>query len=110
MLHSFDQLPIFKVSGSGVADTDALAAGFTIGQNMPNPARSRVSIPVAGVKGGMNARFSLYTVEGRELLAQPVNPGQTSVEVDVSKLPSGTYVYALTSGPLRRTRQMVVAR
>ncbi|MGE3802866.1 MAG: DUF1501 domain-containing protein, partial [Candidatus Kapaibacterium sp.] len=81
--HTFEQLPIFKVSGSSVTDTDALAAGFTIGQNAPNPARSRVSIPVGGVKSGMNARFSLYTVEGRELLAQPVNPGQTSVEVDV---------------------------
>ena len=108
--HTFDQLPIFKVTGSGVAGNDALAAGFTLGQNAPNPARGRVTIPVSGVKSGMNARFSLYTVEGREILAQPVNPGQTSVEVDVSKLPSGTYVYALTSGPLRRTQRMVVAR
>ncbi len=108
--HTFDQLPIFRVSGSGVADTDALAAGFTIGRNAPNPARSRVSIPVSGVKHGMEARFSVYTIEGRELLARPVAAGQTSVDIDVSTFPSGTYIYALTSGPLRRTRQMVVSR
>ena len=106
----FDQLPVFKTSPSSVAEGDALAAGFTLGQNAPNPARGRVTIPVGGVKSGMNARFSVYSVKGRELLAQPVAPGQSSVEVDVSKLPSGTYVYALTAGPLRRTRQMVITK
>ena len=108
--HEFNQLPVFKTTPSGIAETDALAAGFTLGQNAPNPARGRVTIPVAGVKSGMSTRFSVYTVEGREVMAQPVAPGQTSVDLDVSKLPSGPYIYALTSGPLRRTRQMVVAR
>ncbi len=106
----FEQIPIFQTTPSSVYQNDAVVAGFTLGQSHPNPASSRVSVPVAGVLGGMEARFSLYNPEGRELLAQPVNPGQTSVELDVSALPPGTYLYGLTSGPLRKTGKMVVRR
>lgn len=108
--HDFDQLPIFKATPTSVYESDVVAAGFSLGQSYPNPASSHVSVPVSGVLSGMEARFSLYSPEGRELLWQRVSPGQTSVEFDVSKLPAGSYLYGLTAGPLRRTGKMVISR
>lgn len=108
--HEFEQLPIFRTLPSGVYESDAVAAGFAVGQSYPNPASSRVSVPVSGVPGGMEARFSLYGPDGRELLWRRVAPGQTAVEFDVSTLPAGSYLYGLTAGPLRRTGKMVVGR
>lgn len=107
--HEFDQVPIFRTT-SGVYEGDAVAAGLTLGQSYPNPASSRTTIPVSGVLNGMEARFSLYRADGRELIARRISAGETSVELDVSSLPSGSYVYALTAGPLRRTGRMTVQR
>ena len=108
--HEFEQLPIFRTAPSSVYAGDTVAAGFTLGQSYPNPASSRVTVPISGVLSGMEARFSLYSPEGRELLSKRVMAGQTSVEFDVSKLTPGTYLYGLTAGPLRRTGKMTVKR
>lgn len=105
----FDQLPIFQRISS-VAANDRLADSFRLGEVYPNPAVSRVTIPVDGVRHGMEARLVVYSAEGRALLSRPVSPGSRSVELDVTGLPNGSYVYALTAGPLRRSAQMVVRR
>lgn len=108
--HDFDQIPVFQTSPTSVYESDAVAAGLVLGQSYPNPASSRVTVPVAGVLSGMEARFSVYSPEGRELISQRVTPGQSSVEFDVGRLVAGSYVYGLTAGPLRRTGKMVVKR
>ena len=105
----FDQLPIFKTQGTVSVPTETLAT-FGLGQNYPNPAATATRIPVEGITGGMDARLTLYDMTGRAIMTQPVAPGETSVELNARSLPSGTYLYELTAGGLRRTRTMIVAR
>ncbi len=105
----FQQLPIFKTSSS-VGAEDALAAGFTVGTPSPNPARGRVSVPITGVRNGMEARMTLYSADGRAVLSVPVESGASSVWLDVGSLPNGAYHCALSAGPLRRTTKVVVRR
>jgi uncharacterized protein (DUF1501 family) len=104
----FDQLPIFKTEGTVSVPSETLAT-FQLGQNYPNPAATSTRIPVDGIAAGMDARLTLYDMNGRELLARPVAPGETSVELSARSLPSGTYVYELAAGGVRRTRTMIVA-
>lgn len=105
----FEQLPIFK-NISSVAAQDALAAGFQVGDPVPNPARSTTSIPVAGIRNGMEARLTLYAADGRAVLSRPVTTGAGSVDLDVGTLPNGSYHCALSAGPLRKTTRLVVRR
>lgn len=106
----FAQLPLFRSGGaSSVADASA-AAAFTLGQNAPNPAAGSTTIPFDGIPAGTSAMLALYTLDGRLVHAVPVMPGERSVTIDVRALPSGTYLYELVAGPLRRARMMVVAQ
>lgn len=108
--HEFEQVPIFRAQASSIYENDGVAAGFSVGQSIPNPASGPVTVPVSGVLSGMETRFSLYSADGREILSRRVMAGQTTVELNVSGLPPGTYLYGLTSGPLRRTGSMIVRR
>jgi hypothetical protein len=105
----FEQLPIFKVQASGVGVTNNAAAAFQVGQNYPNPASSNTAIPIDGVISGMEAQLTFYNTDGREIFRQQVMPGQTSATIDARTLPSGTYIYELTAGRLRRSRTMIVS-
>lgn len=105
----FEQLPIFQTSSS-ISGGDRLADGFRLGEAFPNPARSGVTIPVAGVRHGMEARLVLYSSDGRALMSRPVAPGSKSIAIDVAGLPNGSYIYSLSAGPLRRSGQLVVRR
>lgn len=106
----FEQLPLFRQQApSGVAIVEEALSGLSLGQNSPNPASEGATIPVDGVPSGTVGRFSLVNIDGRELMARPVMPGQRSVTIDTRELPSGTYLYTLTAGSLRRTRTMTVA-
>ena len=93
----FEQLPIFRTASS-VSAGDLLSGGFRMGEAFPNPASSGVTIPVAGIRHGMEARLVLYSADGRALLSRPVPPGSESVSLDLSSLPNGGYVYALSAG------------
>jgi uncharacterized protein (DUF1501 family) len=106
----FDQLPLFQTSASSADAASVATAILQVGQNYPNPAVASTVVPIFGVKAGMDARISLYTTDGRRVLAESVVPGQTSVTLDTRGLPTGTYIYELTAGDQRRSRTMVVAR
>jgi hypothetical protein len=107
--HEFEQVPIFKTT-SGVKEQEYLNARLNLGQSYPNPASTTVTIPLAGVPNGGSTRLAIYDATGREVYSAPVRTGMTSVQVDVNALPPGSYTYALTSGGVRRTEQMVIAR
>ncbi len=102
----FDQLPIFKVAASGVPGSDAVA--MELGQNFPNPASNGTTIPVTGV--GADARLTIHGLDGRLYHEQRVAPGEMSVYFDTKALPAGRYIYALTSGGIRRTMSMTVVK
>lgn len=102
----FDQLPIFEASASGV-DAPMADAALQLGQNFPNPANSRTTIPLDGILNG-DGRLTVYNAEGRAVLAQAVASGTRSVEIPTSGMASGTYIYELSSGGARRSKTMQV--
>lgn len=81
---------------------------FALLQNYPNPFNPsttiRFSIPEAG-----NVRLAVFNTLGEEietLVNEFVNAGTFEVAFDASNLPSGVYVYKLTSGSLNITKKM----
>ena len=107
----FTQLPIFKTSATGVdGPTGPGNTTLTLGQNVPNPASSSITITLGGITVGMEATLAVYSTEGREVMRRPIRAGETSVQLDVSGLPAGAYIYALNAGGARTTRQMTVVR
>lgn len=102
----FEQLPIFKVTASGV-NTPMADAALQLGQNFPNPANGRTTIPLDGILNG-DGRLTVYNAEGRAVMAQAVTSGARSVEIPTSGMASGTYIYELSSGGARRSKTMQV--
>ncbi|MFN8360480.1 MAG: DUF1501 domain-containing protein [Candidatus Kapaibacterium sp.] len=105
----FEQLPIFQTT-SGVDDFETNTSLLSLGQNYPNPASTQTTIPVQGILSGMTAQFKLTAIDGREVLTQQVMPGQTSITVDTRALPTGAYIYSVTTGSSRRSMTMTVER
>jgi uncharacterized protein (DUF1501 family) len=105
----FEQLPIFRQVSSAVSLSEEAGSGVTLGQNYPNPVGDGTTIPVGGIAAGTAAWLTLTNLDGRELLRQAVMPGQQAVAIDTRGLPSGTYLYTLVAGTVRRTRSMTVA-
>ncbi len=104
---AFEQLPIFKVTQSGV-NTPVAAASVGLSQNFPNPANLATTIPLDGVAIGSDARLTLYSGDGRMVLQRAIAPGERAVEIATRELPSGSYVYEVVSGGVRRSKTMVV--
>lgn len=104
---TFQQLPIFKVTSSGVAAPENITT-LQLGQNFPNPAKEMTTIPIDGVLTADGATLTLYTTDGRRVLSERIGPGQRSVDIPTRSLASGTYVYELSSAGQRRSRTMVV--
>ena len=77
------------------------AEGFAV---RPNPAHGMVQVllPPEAVGG----RLSLHDMEGREVAACTVTG--TTVEWDVSRLPSGTYLVKLTTRRGTTVQKMVI--
>jgi hypothetical protein len=100
------------------APSDAVAASqnaaMSLDQNYPNPLVSASSTKITyslSVSG--YATLSVYDVAGH-LVAQPVSEyesaGRHLVALDCSQLPTGMYVYRLTSGDQSLSRSFQVVK
>lgn len=80
-----------------------LDAGTSLAQSYPNPAQADATIEFTLASSSSNATLRLYDVTGSELLNRDLgtlSAGTHSEVIDVSTLPSGTYLYHLTvEGP-----------
>lgn len=77
----------------------------------PNPARGRTTFEVRGIDPGTYT-LRVINVLGRQVSQQRFTPvgNTTSVPIDVSGLPRGTYLYSLTNerGLILTTRRLLV--
>jgi hypothetical protein len=102
MLHNGQDLAAISMIGSDPAASAAaepLPASSTLGQNSPNPASSRTTIPYTLVEGANKVTIQLLDARGTLVATYEQGarePGEHSLSIDVSALAPGTYLYQLT--------------
>ncbi len=93
----------------------ALPTEYDLKQNYPNPFNPTTtinySVPVgdANYAAPTNVTLIVYDILGRQvatLVNKKQSPGNYSVEFDAGNLPSGIYVYKITSGKFVQSRKM----
>ncbi len=102
-----------KNLGVSVArDPSVIPTGYKLSQNYPNPFNPsttiRFELPAAGL-----TTLRVYDVMGREvrvLVNEHLDAGSYSTTFDASGLPSGTYIYVLTSGSYRQANKMILMK
>jgi hypothetical protein len=98
----------------GIFVKDGLVSveSFDLEQNYPNPFNPTTSIRFA-VAEERPVRIAVYNSLGAEVavLVDEVLPaGRYESSFDATTMPSGTYVYRMTSGDFVQTRQMTLAK
>ncbi len=85
---------------------------FTLNQNYPNPFNPTTKITFSLAKAGP-VQLSVYNMLGQEvqkLVNEPMNSGDHTFTFYARNLPSGVYIYRLTSGKLSETKKMILLK
>lgn len=93
-------------------ENNVIPEGYELSQNYPNPfnPNTQIRFKIAAVS---LTTLKVYDVMGREvatLVNETLSPGVYTVQFDASNLPSGTYMYILTSGGYRLTNKMILLK
>lgn len=92
--------------------SDAVASGFRLLPNTPNPFNPATMIRFT-LDAGRRTRLSVHDLLGREiavLVDGMTAAGDHSVRFDASTLPSGTYLVRLESGGMVETRKILLLK
>jgi len=77
----------------------------------PNPARDAVTIEFELPEKIEKGKITVYTVGGRQVLTQNVTASKNHVNMDISELKGGVYLYLLTSdGEFVARRRLIVSK
>jgi len=93
-------------------DEAVVPSGYTLSQNYPNPFNPSTTIRFTIAQTSLTT-LRVYDVMGREvsvLVNETLTPGAYTTKFDATNLPSGTYIYVLTSGGYRLTNKMVLLK
>jgi hypothetical protein len=89
-----------------------IPTGYTLSQNYPNPFNPSTTIRFT-ITQTAQTTLKVYDVMGREVAAlvnETLTPGAYTTKFDATNLPSGTYIYVLTSGGHRLTNKMLLLK
>lgn len=89
-----------------------LATGFSLQQNYPNPFNAETMIPYS-VPESAPVKLTVYNLLGRQVavLVDKVMPaGDYAARFEASRLPSGLYIYRLSSGEKILSRKLALMR
>ena len=107
------RIPLSEFGVTGViAEGAGHHDGYSLSQNMPNPAAPLTSIEFA-VPRSENAILQVFDVTGREvrtLLSEEVAAGIHRCTWNTSEVANGVYYYRLRAGDFVETKQMVVLK
>jgi hypothetical protein len=106
--------PVVSVSPStAVEETDnTLPQKYALSQNFPNPFNPSTEIRFSIVKGE-HTSFRIYNLIGEEVarLVNEVLPaGNYSVEWNAGNVPSGIYIYTITTDSFNDTKKMILLK
>lgn len=84
--------------------------GFTLGGNIPNPAKHSTIIPFTVPEAG-DVILSITNLTGKTIAASThaASPGTNHIETDISRLSPGIYFYTVSYQSYSITRKMVVS-
>lgn len=105
----------FRIIGDNLTvenEGTANVQGLALGRNYPNPSASYTEIPFS-LGRTQRVRVAVFDVLGREVLVaadRVFAAGSRAVEIDVSALPNGLYIYRMVAGDRSLARRMIVAR
>jgi len=113
---SYYQNPAWQFTTGAVSAVDEpsspLPAAFAVSANYPNPFNPSTTIayalPIAG-----HVRVTVYNLFGQELqvlVDGPQAAGYKTVRFDASGLPSGVYLYKVSSGAFTSVQKMALVR
>lgn len=95
-----------------VQDENALIEDYNLYQNYPNPFNPTTTISFSTPRAGL-VSLKVFDILGKEV-ATLVNErkiaGSYSVDFDASDLPSGIYVYKLTSGKFSDAKKLILLK
>lgn len=103
--------PIELEATTAVEESD-LPASFVLGQNYPNPFNPVTSIPVTLNRAG-RVNLQVFDLLGRSVATVAdgyFEVGARTFSFDATTLPSGLYVYRLTTADLTTSRAMTLLR
>ncbi len=109
---SWDAYVNAPVTVTGINEQSA-ESQFQVRQNFPNPCGDQTKVPVV-LKTPSRVRIAISDLQGVELKAQVLenlSSGEQLVDVDMSGLPSGRYVYEVKvtnlSGTFRQSKLLI---
>jgi len=97
---------------TGVGEQTDIPTEFRLGQNYPNPFNPTTTIEYSLPQAGMTS-IAVYNVLGQEvmlLLNKEMPAGTHRLQIDASRLTSGTYFYRIASGSFVSTKKMVLMK
>jgi hypothetical protein len=104
--------PIRDTLATGLAEVENLPIDYTLDQNFPNPFNVstviRFALPIRS-----QARLVLYDVLGREahtLVDGEMSAGTHSVNLYADNLPSGVYIYQLSTSRYSSSKKLILMK
>jgi len=107
---NYEPLPLASsvITGS----EDFIAERYALGQCYPNPAKTVTNIQFK-VNHELAVNIDLFDSRGervRNLVNAPFSPGSHSVQVQISDLKPGAYIYQMKAGGFKESKKLIVMK
>jgi hypothetical protein len=102
----------FSVVITGIAEQHGVPGNFVLNQNYPNPFNPTTDISF-GIPHEARVTLALYNLLGENVLTvvdEVLSAGYHTTRVNADRLPSGIYLYRLTTGDVTLSRKMLLLR
>lgn len=103
---------VYSSTATGVDESPETPAAFSLSQNFPNPFNPTTKIGFR-IEGSGFTSLKVYNVLGEEvatLVNGILEAGEHEVTFDATSLPSGVYLYKLTSGRFSEVKKMMIMK
>jgi len=109
---AIDNVRLFNLSATDVAETETRPNRFALEQNYPNPFNPSTKIPFSIKEAGL-VKLNVYNLLGQHistLVNEHLNTGAYERTFNASELPSGIYFYKLEAGNKALINKMVLLK